>query len=152
MENQTEVTTAQSSRKPKLTPEEKARARKVQEARQKLRMCSAAEFVCARLGTDATVADILKQAGMSRRSFYEYFDSLADMIEQMHRATSGPVKCGPHVSWLALAANPGRDIGMSPEHAFERSRMAAASDNGFTYLLTDDEVIAWAASTIEVAK
>ncbi len=55
--------------------------RKAQQERQKTRLVLAAGETFVDLGyASATVADILKLAGMSRRSFYEFFSSKEDVL------------------------------------------------------------------------
>lgn len=59
---------------------------KQRRARQVFRLCAAVEHAVAKSGYRCVVADVLKAAGMSRRSFYERFDSLEDLTVRMHRA------------------------------------------------------------------
>jgi AcrR family transcriptional regulator len=54
--------------------------------RQIFRLCAAAELVVAESGYRITVRDILSAAKMSRRSFYEIFLSLDDLLDRMHYA------------------------------------------------------------------
>src|SRR3954466_12353412 len=55
--------------------------RKVQQERQRRRLVLAAGETFVALGyATSTVADILKAAGMSRRSFYEFFTSKEDIL------------------------------------------------------------------------
>ncbi len=55
--------------------------RKAQQERQRTRLVLAAGETFVELGyASATVADILKLAGMSRRSFYEFFTSKEDVL------------------------------------------------------------------------
>lgn len=55
-------------------------------ARQKYRLAAGVERALATIGYKATVADALKCAGMSRRTFYEHFTSMEDVIVRMQRA------------------------------------------------------------------
>ena len=96
-------------------------ARKIQSARNKWRLCCAAEIVFARLGANATVNDILKQANMSRRSFYEYYISRGGIIDAMTACHRG--SCfGPHADWMILALNPGAKV--DAKMAFDAARAA----------------------------
>ncbi|MCA9771045.1 MAG: TetR/AcrR family transcriptional regulator [Myxococcales bacterium] len=63
------------TRRPRLTPEERA-------VRTRRRIVHAASRAFQRIGyANATVADVLKEAGgMSRRSFYEHFESKEDVL------------------------------------------------------------------------
>src|SRR5690348_14459895 len=55
--------------------------RKAQQERQRRRLILAAGETFVALGyATSTVADILKAAGMSRRSFYEFFTSKEDIL------------------------------------------------------------------------
>jgi AcrR family transcriptional regulator len=55
--------------------------RKAQQERQRRRLVLAAGETFVSLGyATSTVADILKTAGMSRRSFYEFFTSKEDIL------------------------------------------------------------------------
>lgn len=60
--------------------------RQVREAQQLWRLCSAVESGIRQHGYRVTVAQVCTIAGMSRRSFYEFFDSLHDAYERMQRA------------------------------------------------------------------
>jgi len=59
-----------------------------EEQRQRL-LVAAAEVFAAKGFANAAVADIVSTAGMSRRTFYEHFDDLRDVLLQVHeRAAS----------------------------------------------------------------
>lgn len=56
---------------------------------QRYRLCAGVEYaLAATAGYRMTVADALKAAGMSRRSFYEHFTGIDDVICRMQRAVS----------------------------------------------------------------
>jgi AcrR family transcriptional regulator len=98
--------------------------RKIQQARQTWRMCAAAEVAFAKLGRGTTVADILKAAGMSRRSFYEMFGKIEDIVRLSveHRRATG---LGPSLEFMALAYAPSRETHIDANAAFAAARAAA---------------------------
>lgn len=62
----------------------------------------AATSVFARLGVaSASVEEVVREAGMSRRTFYEHFDDLADVLAAVHEASG---KLAIRAVELALAA------------------------------------------------
>lgn len=136
-QSQTEVVTKRKGRR--STPK--------QIARQKWRLCAAVEYVCAVMGTSATVADALKQAGMSRRSFYEFFDSLDDICEAMQIASREHNRA-PHAPFRLLSLNPCRDdIDAASAFSYARSVLEA----GALEVPDDESLLAWGAS-INAAK
>jgi AcrR family transcriptional regulator len=100
---------------------------KLRMARAKWRLCAAAEVVLAKKGGAATVADILELAGMSRRSYYEFFRSIDDMIESMaqHFAGSG---FGPHAPWMVWVKEPGIGKPDVAAKMFQLARIASESE------------------------
>jgi AcrR family transcriptional regulator len=116
--------------------------RKLSQARAKWRLCAAAEVVLARMGTKAKVADVLKQAGMSRRSFYEHFNSLEHIDDQMvyHRTLAG---FGPCANWMAWARNPAFTglLGGDASAAFAHAREVA--ERGALPVPGNAELLAW---------
>lgn len=97
---------------------------KIRKARAKWRLCAAAEVVLARRGQDATVADILKVAGMSRRSYYEFFRSIDDMVQQMAELAASSSGFGPNAPWMSWVTVPGRGASDMAAKAFERAKNA----------------------------
>lgn len=141
MEQQTET---QTETKRVRSPAYEHR-RSVANARQKLRLCAAAERTCAKLGLRTTVADVLKTAGMSRRSFYEHFTSLPQQIEAMHNAACEVVTRMrvPMAPWVQLARDPGRAHEIDADAAYSRA-LNILSGQASGYTLTDDELLEWA--------
>lgn len=112
--------------------------RRLQRARQIWRMCAAAEFTFAKSGHATTVADILKNAGMSRRSYYEYFSSLENIIARItyaadafDRGEAGHEHDGmvcPSVDFMLCSAplDPPRDVtGIDFNSVFEARKARA---------------------------
>lgn len=138
--------------------------RSLHHARQMWRLCVAAEVMFARMGASATVADIIKQAGMSRRSYYEYFSSREQQVLAMHLAAKNVIekrlapqeraKGGseltipyvPHADWILLAHRPSASEDINIVAAFQRAREAVrrAKEAPPPAILADDDLLAWA--------
>jgi AcrR family transcriptional regulator len=61
-------------------------------ARRLYRLCCGIEYALCVKGYRATVADVIEHAGMSRRTFYEIFESLHDAYIRMQRAMAREVE------------------------------------------------------------
>lgn len=64
------------------------------------RLCAAAEWAFAKYGKDTTAAHIISAAGMSRRSFYEFFRSVEHLFarltwaaDQFDQTETGTIYC-----------------------------------------------------------
>src|SRR5690349_5007518 len=141
------------------TPRTVNAAGKIHTARALWRLCAATEFVCARLGVKATVADVLKAAGMSRRSFYQFFESLEQAIEVMHNVQlwtlahkSDPTELAtsPGAPWVLLSLDPSRDIGLDASAAFSQARLVKEYDAPRP-VPSDKDLIEWAENFDKVA-
>ena len=63
---------------------------------------------------DTTVADIVREAGVSKRTFYEHFSTKSDCLIALYNATSGAA-----LKVLKAAVDPGRDWATQVDHALE---------------------------------
>lgn len=124
----------------------KEETRKLLSARQKWRLCAAAEVAFAQHGGKTTVRDILSIACMSRRSFYEFFSSVDDIVEKMtqHREACG---FGPEAPWMEYANVPSLGFGpadLSPQDAFARARLVLMrSDDPQLAVPSDTALLQW---------
>lgn len=63
---------------------------------------------------DTTVADIVREAGVSKRTFYEQFSTKSDCLIALYNATSGAA-----LKVLKAAVDPGRDWATQVDHALQ---------------------------------
>lgn len=116
-------------------------------------MCRAAQVVFARKGAHAIVSDVLTEARMSRRSFYEFFTSIQDLIVRMNRAWALTLADWdpPHATWMAYAFSPSTvyllDEMHSPQEAFEEAvRVASRAASHGWKAPTENELVDWFAA------
>lgn len=82
--------------------------RETKRLQQAWRLAAAAEWVLARKGKDTVVADIIAAAGNSRRTFYELFMNVDDLLmsmwmrERTHGFEAVDLKV-PCMSWFLVA-------------------------------------------------